>query len=167
MEHITVAVVVEGVFKMLETNYIWIHPKTDWKIEYDLEGNYLGDFFEPDDYNRIKNNVNYLRDYVKYMFATEPEFVDLGEDVYYGSPNEMKASWWKNLQDNLEHINIASLNLVIGEKTNYSSNEAGRLLEELIRIETFCLKIYNIFSEIEMNKRRLSFRLGSMKGVNV
>ena len=152
---------------MLKTNYVWIQPKTDWKIRYDADGNYTGDYFEPEDYNRIKNNVNYLRDYVEYLFVKNPEFVDLGEDVYYGSPNEMKASWWKNLQDNLESINKESLNLALGERVDYSSNEAGRLLEELIRIETFCLNIYNVFSIIEMNKPRLAFRLGGMKGVNV
>lgn len=165
MELTIVAVTVEGVFKVLVTNYEWIQPKTDWKIEYDSEGNYLGDYFEPEDYNRIKNNVNYLSDFVRYLFTCSSEFADLGEDVYYGSPNEMKASWWKNLQENLEKINKESLNIELGEKALFSGNEAGRLLEELIRVETICLNIYTIFLAIEKNKPRLAFKLGNSKGI--
>lgn len=152
---------------MINSAYEWIPPKTDWKIEYDSDGNYTGDYFEPEDYNRIKNNVNYLRDFVKYLFARNPEFEDLGEDVYYGSPNEMTASWWTKLQENLENINQESLGLWSGEKEIYVSNERGRLLEELIRIETMCLELYNTFVIVEKNKPRLDFRLGSMKGVRV
>lgn len=151
---------------MFKTDYQWKHPKTDWMIRYDTAGNYAGDYFEPEDYNRIKNNVNYLRDYAEYLFLCNPEFVDLGEDVYYGSPNELTASWWKKLQDNLEHISNATLQFSLGEKTIYFSNETGRLLEELIRIETVCLEIYRTLSEIEKNKVKLSFRLGNgLKGV--
>lgn len=160
------AVVREGAYRMFETAYQWKHPKTNWTIVYDESGNYTGDYFEPEDYNRIKNNVNYLRDYAEYLFLCNPEFADLGEDVYYGSPNELTASWWKKLQDNLEHISNDTLQFSLGEKNIYSSNEAGRLLEELIRVETVCLKIYETLSGIEKNKAKLSFRLGNgLKGV--
>ncbi len=156
----------EGAYKMLVTAYKWIQPKTDWKIQYDADGNYIGDYFEPQDYNRIKNNVSFLRDYVQYMFARHIDFVDLGEDVFYGSENEMKASWWTTLQDNLENINVDDLKIILEGRTSYSSNEAGRLLEELIRIESVCLNIYEKLTNIENNKPKLPFTLGSnLKGV--
>lgn len=150
---------------MLVTEYEWIPPKTDWKISYDSEGTYQGDFFEPQDYNRIKNNVNYLRDYVKYMYAVNPEFLDLGEDVFYGSENDLTASWWKKLQDNLEYLNAASVNLSLGDRAIFYSNEAGSLLEELIRVETISLNMYTKLVEIHNNKPRLAFRLGNQKGI--
>lgn len=40
---------------------VWKQPKTDWKIEYDENGDYIGDYFEVADYNRIKNNLAYLK----------------------------------------------------------------------------------------------------------
>ena len=152
---------------MFETNYTWLQPKTDWKIEYDSEGNYTGDYFEPEDYNRIKNNVNYLKDFAQYLYVCNPVFEDLGEDVYYGSANELTASWWGRLQKNLEEINAKTLTLELGNKSFFSGNMPGRLLEELIRVETICLSMYTIFSVIEKNKPRLAFRLGNMKGIKI
>lgn len=150
---------------MVLSKYTWVAPKTDWKVTYDESGNYAGDYFEPADYNRIKNNINYLYDYAKQMFDNDPDIYDLGEDVYYGSTNEPKASWWTMLQDNLQMINDSSITIDIGEREVYYSNTAGRLLEELIRIEKATLDIYNKFNSINENKVRLSFRLGNRKGV--
>lgn len=147
------------------SQFTWAAPKTDWKIAYDENGNYAGDYFEPADYNRIKNNINYLRDLVKQLFDNKPEMYDLGEDVYYGSPNELKASWWTMLQDNLEKINKVSVNIDVGQRENYYSNTSGRLLEELIRIESATLRIYNKLNSISQNKVKLSFRLGNWKGI--
>lgn len=38
----------------------WIEPKTDWKVEYDENGNYIGDYLNAKDLNRISSNVSYL-----------------------------------------------------------------------------------------------------------
>lgn len=144
---------------------VWIPPKTDWKIAYDENGNYIGDYFEPDDYNRIKNNITFLRDYVQQLFDNSPDFKNLGEDVFYGSQNELKASWWNMVQDNLENINKMSFDIDIGIREKFYSNSAGRLLEELNRIEQACLDIYTKLYDTERNKPRLMFRLGNYRGV--
>ena len=39
----------------------WETPKTDWYGE-EIEGVYVGDRFNAVDYNRIKNNLIFLRD---------------------------------------------------------------------------------------------------------
>lgn len=144
---------------------IWISPKTDWKIAYDEQGNYTGDYFEPNDYNRIKNNIAFLRDYAKNLYDNSVDYHDLGEDVFYGSKNELKASWWKSLQENLEQVNEASTKLDLGTKAVYQSNEAGYLVDELNRIERVCHTMHEMLVSIWENKRRLSFGLGSRKGV--
>lgn len=143
----------------------WIPPKTDWKIAYDEQDNYTGDYLEPDDYNRIKNNIAFLRDYCTAMYDNSADCHDLGEDVFYGSTNELRASWWGLLQEDFERINEASTKLDIGTKEPYQSNGAGYLVDELNRIERACLAMYEILEGIKKNKRRLSFRLGSQRGV--
>ena len=41
----------------------WITPKTNWRVRIDpWTGNYLGDFFNVADYERIVGNIKYLHD---------------------------------------------------------------------------------------------------------
>ncbi|MDD3415477.1 MAG: hypothetical protein PHY47_15955 [Lachnospiraceae bacterium] len=150
---------------MIISKYAWKEPRTDWKISYDSDGNYTGDTFEPDDYNRIKNNINYLRDFAHQIYDNNPVCNDLGADVFYGSENELKASWWTEMQDNLERINQASVETDIGTREQYSSNTAGKLVDELNRLEQSSLDIYTKLSLIRQNKPKLSIRLGCWKGV--
>ena len=41
---------------------MWQTPKTDWHGGVDANGVYEGDRFNAVDFNRIKNNLQYLRD---------------------------------------------------------------------------------------------------------
>ncbi len=147
------------------SNNTFITPKTDWKCIYDASGSYIGDYFEPMDYNRIKNNINFLKDMAKELYDNAPEFTDLGEDRNYGSPERWRASWWTSLQDNLEQINLCSAKLIIGERENYRSNAAGKLVDELNRIEKATLDIFQRLKIVKKSKKRLSTRLGGAKGV--
>ena len=45
----------------------WITPKTDWYGEV-VDGVYVGDRFNASDYNRIKNNLSYLRELAVQMY---------------------------------------------------------------------------------------------------
>ena len=92
---------------------VWKQPKTDWKIEYDENGDYIGDYFEVADYNRIKNNLAYLKELTELLYNTLPEYIDLGEDVTYGSA-EPTASLMKKIQDDLKIINDFTVNVDIG-----------------------------------------------------
>lgn len=40
----------------------WQTPKTDWKVELDANGKYLGDFFNWSDYERIRGNLEWFAD---------------------------------------------------------------------------------------------------------
>lgn len=44
-------------------------PYTAWAIRYDSEGEYLGDFFNVEDYDRIKQNIEYLREYAYFLYG--------------------------------------------------------------------------------------------------
>ena len=44
-------------------------PYTAWAIRYDSEGKYTGDFFNVEDYDRIKRNIEYLREYAYFLYG--------------------------------------------------------------------------------------------------
>ena len=52
---------------------MWQTPKTDWKAS---------DFMNIEDYNRIKNNLNELRDMSRELWKEFP-FEEMGEDKTY------------------------------------------------------------------------------------
>ena len=57
----------------------WETPKTDWHGERDANGVYIGDRFNAKDFNRIKNNLQYLRDMAIALYD-EFSIVSLGAD---------------------------------------------------------------------------------------
>jgi len=150
---------------MILSSYEWQEPKTDWSTGSGRSGDYDGDTFEPADYNRIKNNINFLRDFVEQLYDNKPVCSDLGADVYYGSPHELTASWWTGMQENLENINLLSVATDIGTAEDYEANGAGRLVDELNRVEQACLDIYRMLLSTRQCRTRLSVRLGSRGGI--
>jgi hypothetical protein len=46
----------------------WETPKTDWHGSTDSDGVYAGDRFNATDFNRIKNNLDYLRELALKMY---------------------------------------------------------------------------------------------------
>lgn len=57
----------------------WTTPKTDWYGYTDGDGIYHGDRFNTEDFNRIKNNLAYLREIAVAMYQ-EFSINDLGDD---------------------------------------------------------------------------------------
>lgn len=55
----------------------WIEPKTDWKVEYDEKGNYIGDYLNAKDLNRMSSNVSYLIRECKSLYETKGLFDDI------------------------------------------------------------------------------------------
>lgn len=59
----------------------WTTPKTDWYGYTDGDGIYHGDRFNTEDFNRIKNNLAYLREIAVAMYQ-EFSINDLGDDLH-------------------------------------------------------------------------------------
>lgn len=55
----------------------WIKPKIDWKVEYDEKGNYIGDYLNAKDLNRMSSNVSYLIRECKSLYETKGLFDDI------------------------------------------------------------------------------------------
>ena len=78
----------------------WSTPKTDWNGE-TVDGVYIGDRFNAVDFNRIKNNLEYLRELAIKMYE-EFSIQSLGsdrtpKDFFYA--DEINA-----LEDNTEFL---------------------------------------------------------------
>ena len=133
----------------------WITPKTDWAARTDAEGRYTGDYFNTADYNRIKNNIEFLGNMAREFWAVSVKAMP--DRKYYEYPY---ADEINTLSDNLEKIN-AYVKCTIGEKTLYFDNGAFIGYADLNRIESACLALYEAMWNLYTRPVKLPFRLGA------
>lgn len=119
----------------------WIEPKTDW--EYPDALNYW-------DYNRIRNNLLYLNDKANEYFPPE-ETLDLGNEKAVGEKyfaRELNA-----FEQALERLNKRGYSYNLGETQTF--RPLGKFIDdaEKNRLEKGCLKLYQMFEQIEQGKR--------------
>lgn len=131
-------------------------PKTDWteKSRFNIE-----------DYNRIKNNLEWL--YQKAVYLNRPfEIEDMGEDI------EDYLSYWKvssfnAFEDNIEIINNNIHTKDYGITQRFYENGAFIKWTELNRIESATLSMKNILDNHEKGLRKIPFVLGRFKEIRV
>lgn len=144
----------------------WITPKTDWHSTYDGAGEYQEDFFNIEDYNRIKNNLLYLRELATELFYPIP-VITVGADKHYpiaGSPNFDNDNFFADeinkIEDGLEALDNAINLFNHGRKQTFYEN--GRFIgaAELNRIESAELELYTYITDSIAGKSRLAIRFG-------
>jgi len=131
---------------------IWINPKTDWTID---------DRFNIEDYNRIKNNLNYLHRKSEDIYG-EYAIEDMGADVI------SHAGFWdvdtfNKFESNLETINAHMINADIGLKQTFYPNGVFIGHAELNRLENAILTLKAVIDGWYEAMPVLSFRLGGQK----
>lgn len=145
----------------------WITPKIDWSTHYSDTGLFIGDFFNVDDYNRIKNNLLYVRELAAQLILDVPEIV-VGADKHYPDGNNPDfdndhffADEINLIENGLEALDQIMEFVYFGQKQTFYEN--GRFIdaEELNRIERAELEMYNFLTSSIAGKQRLSFRLGT------
>jgi hypothetical protein len=132
----------------------WVAPKTDWKSS---------DRFNISDYNRIRGNLEYLHDYVEKLY-TFFSMEDLGVDKQ-SYADYFYAREFNGFEKALEQINSTAYTQDIGTKQTFSDNGVFIDWNELNRLESATLKIYNLLERQENALPRMAFRLGNGKGV--
>lgn len=147
----------------------WITPKTDWKASYDAVGQYEGDYFNVEDYNRIKNNLLFLRELATELFYPLRQLT-VGADKHYpvaGSPDFDNDNFFADeinmIENSLEilEVDIGSLFLEVhGDKQTYYDNGLFINFSELNRIESAELELYQHFIDSIAGKWALAIRLG-------
>lgn len=133
----------------------WITPKTDWAARKDAEGNYAGDYFNTVDYNRIKNNIEFLGAVARKFWPVLVKAMPDRKFEEYPYADEINT-----LADNLEAIN-AFVGYEIGEKTVYEANGQFIGYEDLNRIEMACKNLYEAMIPLYKKPNKLPFRLGA------
>ena len=130
----------------------WKTPKIDWYGGTDIDGNYVGDRFNAADFNRIKNNLDYLRE-VAIKLYKEFSIVSLGSDRT--TSDYFYADEINHLEENLNTINVNTLQIEYGDAPTYVDN--GNMLESAI------LDLYNRLTNEYEGRRMLTWNFG-MKG---
>lgn len=120
------------------------------------------DYFNIDDYNRIKGNIEQV-----YMLSIllYPSFSiqDMGAEKTY--IDWIYADEINKFEGNLETIKNKTYRIDIGDTKAFYANEAFVDYIELNRLESACLKYYNLLKAQKDNKEKLKYRLGNKGGV--
>lgn len=138
----------------------WETPKTDWYGRVDENGVYTGDRFNAADFNRIKNNLEHLKDMAIKLYA-EFSIVSLGDDrtprdyFYADEINQMEA--------NLNTINSNTLQRSYGSTPSYIENGNTMNFADLNRLEGAILDLYDKLNNQTYGRRMFTWNFG-MKG---
>lgn len=141
---------------------MWETPKTDWHYELDSEGLYVGDRFNATDFNRIKNNLEYLRELAIKMYDDFTIYA-LGTDR---TPKDyFYADEINQLEENLNTINDNSIKRSYGTAPSYTAN--GNIMDftELNRLEGAILDLYDRLTNQNEGRRTFTWNLGMKGGI--
>jgi hypothetical protein len=133
----------------------WIEPKTNWTVS---------DRFNITDYNRIKGNLEHLKDKAESLYMSF-DMQDMGAEKIYS--DYIYASEINKFEENLEKINQNIFTQDFGDSQTFVSNGVFITYDELNRVESATLNMYNLLDRQKAGLIRLSFRFGNMKGVQV
>lgn len=139
---------------------MWIKPKTDWHYEVDSDGIYTGDRFNAVDFNRIKNNLEHLRELAIKMYENF-NIHNLGvnktpRDYFY-------ADEINRLEENMNIINEKTVRGSYGDTPIYNDNGKTMDFAELNRLESAILDIYDKLINQNDGRRMFTWNFG-MKG---
>lgn len=138
----------------------WTTPKTDWYGTTDADGVYIGDRFNAADFNRIKNNLDYLRNLAIKMYE-KFSLVSLGQDRVAG--DYFYADEINQLEENLNTLNENTLQRNYGSAPVYFENGNTMDFTELNRLESAILDLYDRLNNQSEGRRMFTWNFG-MKG---
>lgn len=138
---------------------MWTTPKIDWQGSTN-DNVYIGDRFNASDFNRIKNNLEYLREMAIKLYD-EFHIHSLGQDR---TPKDyFYADEINRLEENLNTINNRTLRKQYGNPPTYVDNGNVMDFKELNRLEGAVLDLYNNLSNQYQGRRKFVWNFG-MKG---
>lgn len=138
----------------------WETPKTDWYGTTNSDGVYTGDRFNAVDFNRIKNNLSYLRELAITLYK-EFSIVSLGNDR---TPKDyFYADEINQLEENLDTLNTNTLQMSYGSAPVYNDNGNTMDFTELNRLEGAILDLYDRLTNESEGRRMFTWNFG-MKG---
>lgn len=140
----------------------WITPKTDWQGFINSEGNYVGDFFNATDFNRIKNNLIVLAELANALRGNLP-IPSLGPDKT--SADYFYADEINQFEMNFDIINENTLCGSYGNAPVYVDNGNTMDFTELNRLESAMLDLYTYLTNQFENRRTFIWNFGIKGGL--
>ena len=127
---------------------MWQTPKTDWQES---------DFFNVEDYNRIKRNLNEIRAQAVILW---PEFSleDRGADKTY-EDYSFYADEINRFETNVGRICAGTYPFAVGNQKTFYDNQPFIDWQELNRIEEACRLIYSNIQSRLNGRKILAFTL--------
>ena len=127
---------------------MWQTPKTDWQES---------DFFNVEDYNRIKGNLNEIRAQAVILW---PEFSleDMGADKTY-EDYSFYADEINRFETNVGRICAGTYPFAVGNQKTFYDNQPFIDWRELNRIEEACRFIHNNIQSRINGRKKLAFTL--------
>lgn len=140
----------------------WETPKTNWYGTTNTDGIYEGDRFNASDFNRIKNNLEYLKDLAVALYQTF-DIASLGIDRT--ATDYFYADEINQMEENLNTINQNTLKRQYGIPPTYNANGKTMDYNELNRLESAILDLYNKLTNQYNGRRMLTFNFGMKEGL--
>ena len=141
---------------------MWEEPKTNWHGETDQNGKYIGDRFNASDFNRIKNNIQHLRDIAIILYNTF-DITSLGRDrtpVDYFYADEINQLW-----KNLNTINEKTFKINYTDIPLYEDEKRTMHYRELNKLEEAIMELYNLLKNQYYSRRKFKWSFGTCGGV--
>ena len=140
----------------------WTTPKTNWNGDSAADGTYIGDRFNAADFNRIKNNLDYLRELAIKLYD-EFAINALGSDR---TPADyFYADEINRLEENLTTINNKTLRRSYGTAPTYVDNGRTMDFSELNRLESAMLDLYDRLTNQSEGRRMFQWNFGIKEGL--
>lgn len=139
----------------------WQTPKTDWHGERDKQGVYTGDRFNAKDFNRIHQNIQYLKEFAEKLYSDVPSIpvirtVQVGDFVYADEINQ--------IEENFKRIAKFTFNRNYGEYPVYHDNDSFIDFRELNRLEGAILDMYDRLNNQYNGRRTFTWAFGTRGG---
>ncbi len=128
---------------------MWQAPKTNWRAS---------DYFNISDYNRIKGNLNAIKELASTLWA-KIDFSEMGNDKTYDDYG-FYADEFNLFEENIENFKNSLVDLPVGSRKTFYENTAFIDYAELNRIENACLRFYQNVQSAANDRKRLAFTLG-------
>lgn len=132
---------------------MWLIPKTNWTKD---------DYFNIEDFNRIKNNLIHLRELAIKLYK-EFTIEVVGADKTYS--DFLYADEINKLENNIEVINAKTVNGSYGTKKTFVTNGPTMTFEDLNRWERAMLDIYNKLINEYNGRRSFQWNFGARGGL--
>ena len=143
----------------------WIEPKTNWKVEYDDKGNYIGDYVNAEDVNRMINNLKNIAVRIRQILFSNHVFdVEYLPDVIRG--DIIERVYFKSLQDTIGTMLMYIYDIEATKLFNqYVINTMDNTVmlptwEWYNAVEKITKMLNDDINRIQNDKRKLKYRLG-------